>query len=153
MSHGSPRVTTSPLKNGVVAGKVIGCPPSVQVLPPFVEKAKPERPGVPGITGGTVNGSCPKPVASFQPATMLLLFCPTAIVVSLRPSRPAGGGDWSALTRTFGPTMMGGGTPGPLSEVKGTGSVPASRFGFIIRSAWIVEDLGVMTALADVGPK
>jgi hypothetical protein len=82
-----------------------------------------------------VNGSWPKPVASFQPATMLSLFCPTAIVVSLRPSLPAGGGDCGALTRTLGPTMMGGGTPGPLSGVTGIGSVPPSRLGFNMRSA------------------
>src|SRR5689334_20881860 len=97
-----------PLKNAVVAGKSGGGPVSVQVFPPSVENAKPESPGVPGIVGGIVNGTLAKPCASFQPATRFCPPLPAAIVVSLRPSLPAGGACWGALTWMFGPTMVVG---------------------------------------------
>lgn len=91
-SHGSPLDTTFPLKNGVEAGKSAGGPASVQVFPPSVLKPTPDSPGVPGIVGGIVKGTLAKPRASFQPATMFWPALPTAMVVSLRPSLPAGGG-------------------------------------------------------------
>jgi hypothetical protein len=97
-----------PLKNEVVAGKSGGGPVSVQLLPPSVENAKPERPGVPGIVGGPAKGTLRKPFASFHPATAFSLFAPTAIVVSLLPNSPLGEGCWGAFTRMFGPTMVVG---------------------------------------------
>ena len=92
----------------MVAGNSEGGPLSVHVLPPSVENAVPESPGVPGIAGGTVNGILAKPRASFQPATIFWPELPTAMVVSLRPSLPAGGGCWGALTWIFGPTVIRG---------------------------------------------
>src|SRR2546425_6081916 len=96
--EGSPLVTTLRLKNEGVAGNSGGGPVSVQVFPPSVENGKRESPGVPGIVGGIVKGTLAKPCASFQPATRFCTPLPTAMAVSLRPSLPAGGGCWGALT-------------------------------------------------------
>src|SRR2546425_8150388 len=131
--HGSPLVTTLPLKKEVVAGNSGGGPVSVQVFPRSVENAKPESPGVPGIVGGIVNGTLAKPCASFQPATRFCPPLPTAMVVSLRPSLPAGGACCGAFTRMFGPTMVVGADEPEvkLAEVPKTASAD-----IVLRNSW-----------------